>query len=43
MANFYLNMLEDALYIEKKEEEGKILYFSTLLGEDYLENVEMKK
>ncbi len=43
MANFHLNMLEDALYIEKKEEAGKILYFPTLRGEGYLENVEMKK
>jgi predicted transcriptional regulator len=43
MANFHLNMLEDALYIEKKEEEGKIFYFPTLRGEGYLENVEMKK
>lgn len=43
MTNFHLNMLEDALYIEKKEEERKIFYFPTLLGEVYLENVEMKK
>lgn len=43
MANFHLCMLEDAFFIEKKEEEGKIFYFPTLLGEGYLENVEMKK
>ena len=43
MANFHLNMLEDALYTEKKEEEGKIFYFPTLRGEGFLENVEMKK
>ncbi len=43
MTNFHLNMLEDALYIEKKEEESKIFYFPTLLGEVYLENVEMKR
>lgn len=43
MVNFHLNMLEDALYIEKKEEKGKIYYFPTMLGEGYLENVEMKK
>lgn len=43
MANFHLNMLEDALYIEKKDEEGKIFYLPTLRGEGYLENVEMKK
>lgn len=43
MANFHLNMLEDALYIEKMEEEGKIYYIPTPRGEGYLENVEMKK
>lgn len=43
MANFHLNMLEDALYIEKKKKEEKIFYFPTLLGEGYLKNVEMKK
>jgi hypothetical protein len=36
-------MLEDSLYIEKKEDEGEIFYFPTLRGEGYLENVEMKK
>ena len=43
MANFHLNMLEDAFYVEKMEEERKIFYILTLLGEVYLENVEMKK
>ncbi|MDQ1251648.1 MAG: hypothetical protein QG646_756 [Euryarchaeota archaeon] len=43
MTNFHLNMLEDSLYIEKKEDEGEIFYFPTLRGEGYLENVEMKK
>ncbi|MDD3246283.1 MAG: winged helix-turn-helix domain-containing protein [Methanosarcina sp.] len=43
MANFHLNMLEDALYIEKIEEEGKVFYVPTPRGEGYVENVEMKK
>jgi DNA-binding transcriptional ArsR family regulator len=43
MANFHLSMLEDALYIEKIEEEGKIFYSPTPRGEGYVENVEMKK
>jgi hypothetical protein len=43
MANFHLNMLEDALYIEKVEEEGKTFYIPTPRGEGYVENVEMKK
>jgi DNA-binding transcriptional ArsR family regulator len=40
---FNLNMLEDALYIEKIEEEGKVFYIPTPRGEGYVENVEMKK
>ncbi len=43
MANFHLNMLEDALYIEKIEEEGKVFYAPTPRGEGYVENVELKK
>jgi hypothetical protein len=43
MANFHLNMLEDAFYVEKMEEERKIFCILTLLGDVYLENVEMKK
>ena len=42
MANFHLNMLEDALYIEKVEEEGKTFYIPTPRGEGYVENVEMR-
>lgn len=43
MINFHLSMLEDALYIEKIEEEGKVFYVPTPRGEGFLENVEMKK
>jgi len=43
MANYHLSMLEDALFIEKKEEQGRVLYYPTLRGDGYLENVEMKK
>ncbi len=43
MANFHLNMLEEALYIEKEEKEGTIHYSPTLLGESYLEYVEFEK
>lgn len=43
MANFHLNMLEDALYIEKIEEEGKVFYVPTPRGDGYVENVELKK
>lgn len=39
MASFHLNMLEDALFIEKEEKEGTVNYFPTLLGESYLENI----
>lgn len=42
-AKFHLDMLENAFYIEKMTKEGDIYYHLTLLGEEYLENVEKQR
>lgn len=43
-AKFHLSMLEDALYIEKEEDDGENAYYlPTPRGEGFLENVEDKK
>lgn len=43
MASFHLKMLEEALYIEKEENEGTVHYSPTLMGKSYVENVEIRK
>ncbi|MDY6930828.1 MAG: ArsR family transcriptional regulator [Halobacteriota archaeon] len=39
-AKIHLGMLENALYIERSEQDGVDHYFLTIFGEEHLENVE---